>query len=95
MVKYTRELLEEAAKNSISVAGVLRKLGLKQAGGTHSHISKKLTKFKINTSHFLGQGYLRNGHSANKRNWKEILVKLKKGSLKEKSHVLRRALIES
>src|SRR5215472_5653074 len=50
--KYTRELLTEAVANSISVAGVLRYLGIPLAGGTHAHISRKLKQLGIDTSHF-------------------------------------------
>ena len=50
--KYTRELLAEAAANSISIAGVLRYLGIPLAGGTHAHISRKIKQFGIDTSHF-------------------------------------------
>jgi hypothetical protein len=42
--KYTRELLTEAVENSVSVAGVLRYLGIPIAGGTHAHISRKLKR---------------------------------------------------
>ena len=42
--KYTRELLVEAAENSISIAGVLRYLEIPMAGGTHAHISRKLKR---------------------------------------------------
>jgi len=54
-MKYTKETLEMAVKDCVSVAGVLRKLGLKEAGGTHSHISRRIQRFGIDTSHFLGQ----------------------------------------
>jgi hypothetical protein len=54
-IKYTRELLEEAVKQSISVAGVLRLLGLRQAGGTQAHIGRRIREFGIDTSHFLGK----------------------------------------
>jgi hypothetical protein len=50
--KYTRELLTEAVENSISIAGVLRYLGIPMAGGTHAHISRKLKRLGIDTSHF-------------------------------------------
>jgi hypothetical protein len=58
--KYTRELLTEAAANSISIADVLRYLQIPIAGGTHAHISRKLKQFGIDTSHFLGQAHTRN-----------------------------------
>ncbi|PZR55165.1 HNH endonuclease [Xylanimonas oleitrophica] len=50
--KYSPELLAEAAASSDSVAGVLRFLGLIQAGGTHAHISRRLKALGIDTSHF-------------------------------------------
>jgi 5-methylcytosine-specific restriction endonuclease McrA len=54
-VKYSKELLEEAAKDSISVAQVIRKLGLKQSGSNSSHIKSRLVKYQIDCSHFRGQ----------------------------------------
>lgn len=53
--KYTKEILTEAVVNSTSVAGVLRYLGLRNTGGGHSHISSRIRKFGIDTSHFTGQ----------------------------------------
>ena len=50
--KYTRELLVEAAANSISIADVLRYLKIPFSGGTHAHISRRLKQFGIDTSHF-------------------------------------------
>ncbi len=51
--KYTAELLGEAAAQSDSVAGVLRRLGgLSEVGGTHAHISRMLKALEIDTSHF-------------------------------------------
>lgn len=50
--KYTKERLEEAAQNSTSYAGVLRFFGVKQAGGTQSHIKRMMTKLGVDTSHF-------------------------------------------
>lgn len=48
-------MLKEAAENSVSYAGVLRFLGIKQSGGSHCHIKKMMAKFEINTSHFTGR----------------------------------------
>ncbi len=95
-VKYTKELLESVVKDCVSISGVLRKLGLAEAGGTHSHISRKLKEFDIDTSHFLGvaanQGSMHKGPA--KRLWQQILV-LRTHGRREKAHVLRRALLES
>jgi hypothetical protein len=54
-MKYTRELLQEVVRNCVSVAEVIRELGLAQAGGTHSHLSRRIKEFGIDTSHFLGK----------------------------------------
>jgi hypothetical protein len=75
--KYTKELLEPIIKESISIAQVLRKLGKKQAGGTHSNLAKNIKKFSIDTSHFLGAaancGDNHKGGS-DKKSWQEVLV---------------------
>ena len=47
MIKYTKELLENAVKNSDSMANVLRYLGLKISGSCHYHISKKIKNFLL------------------------------------------------
>jgi predicted RNA-binding Zn-ribbon protein involved in translation (DUF1610 family) len=47
-------MLERAARESRSIAEVLRKIGLRQSGGGHSHISRRLRLEGIDTSHFLG-----------------------------------------
>jgi hypothetical protein len=39
-MKYTKEILEAAVKDSVSVAGVLRKLRLAESGGMHAHLSR-------------------------------------------------------
>ena len=51
-IKYTREILQEVVSSSISMAEILRKLGLKQAGGTYSHIKKKIVSYEISIDHF-------------------------------------------
>lgn len=95
--KYTKEILEPLVKESISIAEVIRKLGLKEAGGTHTHISRKIKEFEIETSHFLGQrancGKDHRG-GPKKKTWQEVLIKRTKGK-RQKSFRLRRALIES
>ena len=94
--KYTREVLEEAVRDSLSVQGVLRRLGLKMAGGTHAHVSRRIKTFGIDTSHFLGQaanqGQWHKG--SGKTPWQDVLV-LRQFGHRQKAHVLRRALIES
>lgn len=93
--KYTKEILQEAVDNSASYAGVLRHLGLKQAGGTQTHITNMIYKMNIDTSHFTGQAWLRGGHSSNRKKPEEIFVVLNETDSKAKTSQLRRALLES
>lgn len=94
--KYTRELLEPLVKESTSIAQVIRKLGLKEAGGTHSHISKRIKEYDLDVSHFLGQAANcgKNHKCGTRKSWQEVLVERKEGT-REKPFRLRRALIES
>lgn len=94
MVKYTRELLEPAVKESVSYAGVLRYLGLKQAGGMQTHIKFRITSLGIDTSHFTGQAHQRGKpcNSGNKKTADQILIVKPPGSHRPKLHQLRRAL---
>lgn len=94
VMKYTIEVLQEAVNNSFSIAQVLRFLGLKIAGGTHTHISRLIKKYEINTDHFTGQGHMRNKTSPHKKEADEVLIVLKEGSFREKTFRLKRALIE-
>lgn len=54
-MKYTKEKLEEAVKASISINGVMKYFGVKITGGNHSHFSRKIKTFDLDTSHFLGK----------------------------------------
>jgi hypothetical protein len=94
-VKYTRELLEAAVRQNHSIFGVMRTLGLKLAGGTHSHIKRRIKAFGIDTSHFLGRASNRSpNHKGSKPlTWLEALIRRASGS-RQKAHVLRRALLQ-
>ena len=93
--KYTRELLVEAAENSISIAGVLRYLEIPMAGGTHAHISRKLKRLGIDTSHFKRVAPNKGKPSAWRLTPEHVLVVRPSGSRRPESHILRRALRES
>lgn len=54
-VKYTKELLESIVPHCVSYAEVLKKLGLRQAGGNYASIQRNVEKFGIDTSHMLHQ----------------------------------------
>jgi hypothetical protein len=94
--KYTREILEPLVKDSISVAQILRKLGLAELGGIHTHVSRKIKQLELDTSHFRGRAsnYGERHKGSQKTPWQERLVLRQSGS-RQKSVVLRRSLIES
>ncbi|TQJ88452.1 HNH endonuclease signature motif containing protein [Streptomyces sp. SLBN-31] len=51
-VKWTREILQEAVSASMTMCEVLRRLGLEVVGGHHTHISRRIKAYGIDTSHF-------------------------------------------
>ncbi|WP_073946177.1 HNH endonuclease signature motif containing protein [Streptomyces kebangsaanensis] len=51
-VKWTREVLEQAVAASTNMCEVLRRLGLEVVGGHHTHISRRIKAYGIDTSHF-------------------------------------------
>jgi Zn finger protein HypA/HybF involved in hydrogenase expression len=67
--------LEEAVKSNFSVRSVVKHLGLKLAGGTQTHISKRIKKLGLDTSHFLGKSSNKGKNSPIKKSFKEILIK--------------------
>lgn len=96
--KYTKEILEDAVKQSLSYADVLRYLGVKIAGGNYAHIKRQIQKFGIDTSHF--QDRLHNFRNAarekafaSRKSCDEVFNLSPEYRLKGK--MLTRALIES
>ncbi|MFI6561520.1 HNH endonuclease signature motif containing protein [Streptomyces sp. NPDC050534] len=51
-VKWTREILQAAVSASTNICEVLRHLGLEVVGGHHTHISRRIKVYGIDTSHF-------------------------------------------
>lgn len=94
--KYTKEVLTDAAQNSESIAGVLRYLGLKQAGGTQTHIGRKLKELNIDTSHFTGARWNKGKTFVKyQKTDAEILVILPFDSKRPRRKLLLRAMINS
>lgn len=50
--KWTRETLQAAVSASTNMCEVLRHLGLEVVGGHHTHISRRIKAYGIDTSHF-------------------------------------------
>jgi hypothetical protein len=95
ITKYTREVLEPLVKSSTSVTQVMKGLGLKLAGGNHSHISKIISDLGLDTSHFTGQAHLRGKPSQWKTPSAQVLVSDRYNGRKDSTSRLRGALTES
>ena len=93
-VKYSKELLKEAAAQSESIAGVLHHLQLRQAGGNQTHIARRLKEYEVNTSHFTGCGHNRGKTASTKKTARDILVVSPEGSFRPKQFHLHRAMLE-
>jgi hypothetical protein len=50
--RWTREVLQAAVSVSTNMCEVLRHLGLEVVGGHHTHISRRVKAYGIDTSHF-------------------------------------------
>lgn len=93
-MKYTDEQIREAVASSISVMEVMRKIGMKFAGGSHAHLKKRIDKMGLDTSHFLGQGHNRGKMGSKRLTADEVLVFDRLDGRKENLAKLRRALNE-
>lgn len=89
----TDEMLSIAIASSTSMMEVLRKLGVREAGGSHSHYSRKAKKLGLDISHFIGKAWNKGLPSKKKRSAVEILI-LRSSGRRENSKRLTRALIE-
>jgi hypothetical protein len=91
--RYTDSQLTAAVTASTSIAQVLRALGIRQAGGSHFHISKRIRKLQLNTEHFKGQGQNR-GTRRPRLSADDLLVAQGEDSPRRKRYLLERALLE-
>ncbi|WP_226585753.1 HNH endonuclease signature motif containing protein [Microseira wollei] len=90
-MKYTKEVLEEAVKQSFSVSEVLRKLGI-AGGGSHGYITRRIKELCIDTSHFKKHGENLKEFRP-KKPWQEVLV-LNLSNKRTRGVQLRQALLE-
>ena len=91
--RYTDEQLREAVSQATSIAGVLRILGIRQAGGSHFHMSKRIRRLNLDTSHFLGQAHSKGKQLARKPP-EHYLVRRDRDDRRVAPLYLRRALLE-
>lgn len=64
--RNTDEEYIEAAKKSISIAGMCKYLGRNPCGAGYYLMKKKIEELKIDTSHFLGRGWNKGGENLSK-----------------------------
>lgn len=86
-------MLRSAVLNSKCVADVMRILGIRRSGGSHSHLTRRLKYYDIDISHFTGKSLSRGRPSPKKKTPNQILM-LKTSGQREAAVILRRALIE-
>ncbi|MDQ0991142.1 HNH endonuclease signature motif containing protein [Streptomyces sp. V3I7] len=73
--KWTREILQSAVSASRNMCEVLRHLEIEAVGGYHTHISRRIKAFGIDTSHFTPAVRTENmRHNQRRRTADEILV---------------------
>lgn len=92
--KWSITQLDEAVNSSISIAQVLRKLGLREAGGNYATINRLIKEMDIDISHWQGQGWSKGlkRFDIPSRDLAEILVENSVGS---NSHLKTRLLREN
>jgi heterodisulfide reductase subunit B len=94
--KYNDQQIKDAVKQNTSVSGVMRTLGISvNSSSSHTHLSKRIKRLNLDTSHFKGLASNRGTHIGGRkpRAPQEILI-LKIDGNKEHSRTLRRALID-
>jgi hypothetical protein len=95
-MKYTREILEKAVKDSFSMREVMRKIGAPlSSSSTATYLTKRIKQYNIDTSHFTGQGWNKGGVAPNKKHWTEILILNQGNEYRKYSPRIRIAMIES
>jgi hypothetical protein len=61
--RWTDDQLRAAVEAESSLAGVLRRLGLRVAGGNYEHIRRVIKVNGLATQHWTGRGHLRGRHN--------------------------------
>ncbi len=81
--KYTPEDLKLIVPTVVSIAQLLRKVGLKPAGGNYASMHRILQELKIDTSHFKGQGW---NKDSQQKDWSDYtrVTHLKKHLMKSR-----------
>jgi len=73
-MKYTEEDFINAVKSSTSIRQVLKKLGLKEAGGNYTIAKTRIKNLGLETSHFKGQAWNKGKTLGPRKSVKEFLT---------------------
>ena len=90
----TDEALKLIVEKSESIYDVLRAIGCKIAGGSHSHYSARIKKLGLDTSHFKGQGSNKGKKFPDKMTKASDVLVLRESGNRQKSNLLVRSMIE-
>ena len=92
---YSDEELIIAIKDSTNICQVLRKIGLKPAGGNYATIHKRVKDLKLDTSHFTGQAWSKGKQFPPKQPIEDYLLNKRPiRSLDLKKRLIREGILE-
>jgi len=83
---YSDEEFILAVKESKSLAGVMKKIGIKPVGGNYHTVKKKILEFGLDTSHFSGKASIPKGTELKKFDELVSTDAIKKRLVKERGH---------
>lgn len=92
-MKTTDEQLAVIVSQSYNVYEVLRALGLKQAGGSHSYYSRRIKSLGLDTTHFTGQASNKGKKFPSRLTKPEDVLVFRTEGNRQKSHLLVRSMI--
>lgn len=92
--RWTKEILESAVAKSSNVSEVLWHLGLEVVGGHHTHISRRIRAFGIDTSHFTAQARASKAAGRRHRTPTELLIEQTTNARRVQSGRLKKAMLE-
>ena len=91
---YTDKQIEEYSSEVTSMGQLLRKLGLKVAGGNFNNMRKTLQRLNLDCSHWTGQAWNKGKQT---KDWSEYnkLESLKPHLIKERGHKCEECFLEA
>jgi hypothetical protein len=91
-LRWSDDQLRDAVAKSLSVAEVIRAVGLIPAGGNYDQVQRRIRELEIDTSHFLGQ---RRNKGAKFKSWHSPIEFLLVANRFTSSHSLKKRLFKA